>query len=262
MAVLVLIPSAGVLAVKPDSTPAPETRTFSLPPQATEVASGVYYLGTAFDKGRLVEGYAFVRYRPGYAKPPKPGKPSSDTTCYTYLAKEAKWKAVESYLVDPKDAKGLSASFIRRNIAADIDKWEEAAGVNILGDETSGVVDGADTNATDGKNEVMFGAIDEDGVIAVTIVWGYFSAPPPYRELIEWDQVYDAVDFKWSSDGAEDAMDFENIATHELGHSVGMGDLYTDACSEQTMYGYARNGETIKRDLASGDLLGIHSLYS
>jgi hypothetical protein len=56
-------------------------------------------------------------------------------------------------------------------------------------------------------------------------------------------------------------MDFESIATHELGHIMGMADLYDSACSDQTMYGYATNGETHKRSLGTGDIWGIHALY-
>jgi hypothetical protein len=56
-------------------------------------------------------------------------------------------------------------------------------------------------------------------------------------------------------------MDFDNIATHELGHSCGLGDLYTSDCSQQTMYGYASNGETNKRTLECGDIAGISELY-
>jgi hypothetical protein len=65
-----------------------------------------------------------------------------------------------------------------------------------------------------------------------------------------------------SDSGEAGKMDFENIATHELGHSVGLGDLYTDACSEQTMYGYADNGETKKRTLEAGDIKGVQELYA
>lgn len=87
---------------------------------------------------------------------------------------------------------------------------------------------------------------------------------------MEWDQIYDDADFDWSEDcTAEDCtilgnekMDFENIATHELGHSVGLDDLYEDKCSEQTMYGYADDGETKKRNLEAGDITGIQKLYS
>ena len=56
-------------------------------------------------------------------------------------------------------------------------------------------------------------------------------------------------------------MDLQNIATHELGHSAGMGDLYSGSCSTQTMFGYSGYGEIIKRDLATGDIQGIRKLY-
>lgn len=54
---------------------------------------------------------------------------------------------------------------------------------------------------------------------------------------------------------------FESIATHELGHSVGLDDLYDGSCSEQTMYGYATEGETKKRTLEAGDIAGVQELY-
>ena len=49
-------------------------------------------------------------------------------------------------------------------------------------------------------------------------------------------------------------MDVQNIATHELGHGFGLSDLYQSKWSEQTMYGYSYEGDTAKRDLASGDI--------
>ena len=55
-------------------------------------------------------------------------------------------------------------------------------------------------------------------------------------------------------------MDFENIATHELGHSVGMGHP-ADECTEETMYRFASEGETKKRDLNAGDIAGVNQLY-
>ncbi|MDX1607881.1 MAG: matrixin family metalloprotease, partial [Candidatus Spechtbacterales bacterium] len=81
------------------------------------------------------------------------------------------------------------------------------------------------------------------------------------RELVEWDMVFDDVDFNWSTTGDVNAMDFESISTHELGHAVGLADLYTSDCSEETMYGYATEGETKKRDLNSGDITGMSKLY-
>lgn len=245
-----------VLAGKPDLTPGGRAKVV-IPAHATQVAPGVFSLGTAKDKGRVVEGYAFIHFKKGFGK----GKPSPGPTCYGFLAKGAKWKTIENYIVDPENTRGLDGAFIGNNLVADIAKWEAAAGVDILGDEIAGDVDGADLDSPDDKNEVYFGDITEPGAIAITIVWGIFGGPSKGRELIEWDQVYNQVDFDWSATGESDKMDFENIATHELGHSVGLNDLYESACSEQTMYGYADEGETKKRGLEAGDIAGVEELY-
>lgn len=297
---IVLVFSVGVvLAAKPDSTPHKANPsgghpTVVIPAHAVEVAPGVFSLGRAIDKGRVVEGYAFIDYKKGFGK----GKPGTDcgngicepgenarkcpadcsgngggepdaSNCYGFLSKGAKWRTIEPYIVNPANTRGLRGTFVTANIADDISKWETAAGVNILGGEITGLVNGADLQSPDNKNEVYFADIDSNGAIAITIVWGYFYGPPWQRELVEWDQVYDDVDFDWSADcssedctGTDKMMDFENIATHELGHSVGLDDLYDGKCSEQTMYGYAGYGETKKRDLNTGDITGVRKLYS
>ena len=59
--------------------------------------------------------------------------------------------------------------------------------------------DGADEVAPDGVNEVLFADLSDAGVIAVTITWGIFSGPPPGRELIEWDLVFEDPDFVWGN---------------------------------------------------------------
>ncbi len=224
----------------------------------------VVYLGKAFDKksGKEVEGYAIVHYAKNFAKPAKPG---TGTTCYGYLAKGAKWKGeAENWTVDSFNNAGLGSDFVRSNMDSDITKWESAAGtgVDILGQGTLSEASITVSNSLDNKNEVTFAPISNAGTIAVTYIWGIFGGPLAGRELVEWDQIY-STKYAWSKDAAGDtsSMDFENIATHELGHSVGMNDLYTSKCSDQTMYGYASYGEITKRDLAPGDITGIDLLY-
>ncbi len=56
-------------------------------------------------------------------------------------------------------------------------------------------------------------------------------------------------------------MDWQNIATHETGHGLGLADVYQNACNQVTMYGYSTEGETIKRDLATPDITGLQKLY-
>lgn len=235
---------------------------FQLPANAVQVADNVYSLGTAFDKksGQQVEGYAIIHRQDGAAK--SGAAKATATACYKFLAKDAKWKWLEPWIVNPNNTRGLDPTFVFNNLTLDIGKWETAAAFNILDDGTmTDVTLVADTTAPDNQNEVYFADIDGSNTIAVTIIWGIFGGPTFNRQLVEWDQVYDDVTFNWSMSGEAGKMDFENIATHELGHSMGMADLYNSNCSQETMYGYAAFGETIKRDLNAGDIAGINKLY-
>ena len=256
-----------VLAVSITVLAKPNVPEFSIPEHAVQVSEGVFSLGHARDvDGRIVEGFAFIDYRKGFDHKPnhnpggRGGNGGGGSKCYAFLARGAKWKTNEPYIVDPSNTAGLNEGFVRSNLAEDIHEWEAAAGVNILGNEVAGSVDKTNIGNLNGKNEVIFADIGSSGAIAVTIVWGIFSGPPRGRELVEWDQVYDDADFAWSSSGASEAMDFENIAQHELGHSVGMGHP-ENTCTEETMYAFASAGETKKRTLNDGDIAGINNLY-
>ena len=255
-----------VLAQPPDRVPATNDKsnigvTVTIPANAVEVADGVFSLGTGTDvDGRVVQGFMFVDK---HAKPPGAGggNGGGSAKCYAFLANGAKWKTIESWIVNTANTEFLIDSFVFSNLAGNIQKWEDSAGANILGagnTTTAALV--ADTSSPDGANEVYFGDVGSPGAIAVTIVWGIFAGPPSQRQLVEWDQVYDQVDYDWSSAGEAGKMDFENIATHEIGHSDGMGHP-DDSCTEETMYRFAAAGETKKRTLNAGDIAGIQVLY-
>lgn len=251
------------------ATVAPSGAEVVIPAHAVAVASHVFYLGSAIDpaSGKVVHGYAFLHPKSNAAKPGGAG--SGNTTCYSVMARGAKWKTSEPWVTNPSNAAGLDGGFVFSNLASDIAKWEDATD-GVLGNGIAGVILGdgaltsdtliADTLSPDGANEVYFGGIADPGVIAVTIVWGIFSGPTFARELVEWDQVYDDADYAWSATGAAGAMDFENIATHELGHTIGLGHP-SDSCADETMYRFASLGETKKRTLNTGDVAGANQLY-
>ena len=275
---ILAVMSTGVVLAMPNLVPATNMhsgRTVNIPAHAIQVADNVFSLGVSIDPetGEPVEGYAIIHYRQGFHHNPNhSGGPGGGGTsnCFGFLANGAKWKTLEPWIVNTTNGEGLSSSFVFDNLTADISKWEDAAdgtvgsgaGINILG---SGSITSAalvaDTSSPDNQNEVYFGNVSNSGAIAVTIVWGIFGGPPSGRKLIEWDMIFDEVDFNWSATGEAGKMDFENIATHELGHSVGMADLYTLSCSEETMYGFAAFGETKKQTLEAGDITGVSTLY-
>ncbi len=65
----------------------------------------------------------------------------------------------------------------------------------------------------------------------------------------------------WSTSGEAGKLDVQNIATHELGHWLLLGDLYGAGDTEKTMYGSTAYGETKKRTLESDDIAGVRHLY-
>jgi hypothetical protein len=245
--------------------PVKENRTIKVEGATPE--HPVVSLGKAFDKksGQEIEGYAIVHFAKNASAS---SKPTAGSTCYGYLPGGAKWKNVEPWVIDPLNTGELGPDFVLLNMTKDIAKWEDAAdgtvgdskGVNILGDGALSAASIIPSSAANDRNEVTFAHVDTQGAIAVTYVWGIFSGPTVKRQLVEWDQVYN-TDYAWSATGEAGKMDFENIATHELGHAVGMADLYTSGCAEETMYGYADYAQTNKQDLNGGDILGINLLY-
>lgn len=230
--------------------------TVVIPAHAVEVAPGVFDLGTAIDvDGRVVEGFMFLHdNKKENAKPPWAGGggKGGDTKCYETFAKGAKWKTVEQYITGP----GVDTAVTQ----ASLDSWN--AVFTIFGARDAlGVVDGADDVSPDGKNEVEFVNLGPSNTIAYTIVWGIFGGPPRNRELVEWDAVFN-TDYAFGDADVDGnaVMDYQNIATHEFGHSAGLTHP-TDTCTEETMYAFADFGETKKRDLNAGDISGINSLY-
>lgn len=246
-------------------------RPVTLPSPASSIAEEIVSLGSAIDpqSGKLVDGIKIIKYRTdirGNAKPPQAG---GGTTCYSYLANGARWKAAEPWIMNPSNASSLNSSTVFQLQSDGVAKWEDAAdgvvgsgaGFNIMGNGTqTNATLSAESTSPDGNNEVYFAPIPQNGVIAVTTVWGIFRGPASGRELVEWDQVFDDQDFTWSTTGAPGTMDFDNIAVHEIGHAVGMGHP-SNTCVQETMYAYADFGETIKRDLNTGDITGINALY-
>jgi len=180
------------------------------------------------------------------------------STCYAFLSpSKVKWPSTASYVINPINSQGLSEDFIKSAISQSAETWDSATSKEIANDNYT-----IDTTAVygkrDGKNAIVFGDNYQDpNVIGVTSVW-YNTRT---RAILEFDMSFEE-DFKWG-DASQDSslMDLQNIATHELGHAFGMGDIYKDACSAVTMYGYSDYGEIEKRTLEQPDIKGLQTLY-
>lgn len=219
--------------------------------------------------GKKVKGIAII-YRISPLQTAKPTATINNSLCYGYYAQGVKWKTIEPWVFDPDNNQGLDPNTLFNIENKDILKWEDAADgktgnrkyVDILGNGSiTSIPASIDLLSPDGINEAYFGDIQTPGVVAVTVVWGVFDGPINDRQIVEWDRVFNDVQFLWSTKGDPTKIDFENISTHEFGHSVGLIDIYDSTCYQQTMYGYVSFGQTIKRTLENGDINGINLLY-
>ncbi len=132
--------------------------------------------------------------------------------------------------------------------------WDDATGAAILAGVTAGSA--ATAGTMDGVNQIDFVSLGASSTIAVTTTWyNRFTG-----QAVESDGQYNTY-YAWATDGSAGAMDVLNIATHEVGHTFGLDHPKGGGISCLTMYAYANQGETQKRTLGDGDVLGIRALY-
>jgi hypothetical protein len=241
-----------------------------------------------------LEKIEFIHWRKGFAKPgtdcgngdcepgenwkkcpedcPKRGEeepPEPTPTCYAvskYGKRYLKWRELPvDYVINPTDS-GLNDDDVTTAISAGADEWDfyvEDEDTELFG--TYAVNYSVAYGNLDDNNAICFGDYYLDpGIIGAATVW----YNPATKTIVEFDIVFE-TDYTWGYAGTTSetelgdtsVMDLQNIAIHELGHGVGLDDVYEDTCSEVTMYGISVEGETKKRTLEEPDIIGILILY-
>jgi len=224
--------------------------------------SGVMVIAKAItpqDKGKAnapdLEKIEFIHYKKDFAKPA--GKPAKQPSCYKFFPAKVRWVSFPvSYVINPQNPQNLTQEFIGSAVSTSAETWDAATVRDLMNDNytfDSSIAYGVQNF----ENAITFGNYPTAGVIAVTTVW----YNPATKAIVEFDMMFD-TDWMWGDATVNlGAMDLQNIATHELGHGVGLSDVYETNCSLVTMYGYSDYGETQKRDLAAPDIKGLQTLY-
>lgn len=185
---------------------------------------------------------------------PSPTIKKSGETCYSFLG--AKWPALPvKYVINPSNSQGLSRSFIKSAISTSAETWDKVIGKELFNDNF--VVDiSAVPRVRDGKNTLGFGFYPSNSIVALTSVWVSQEG-----EILEADTLFNTALMFGDAAINPNVLDLQSIATHELGHVIGLGDIYSSSCTAVTMYGVSFFGDINKRTLERADIRGIRKLY-
>ena len=188
-----------------------------------------------------------------YAKPPSAAKPPKVATCFKLMG--VSWKSTPvSYVINSSTQEGLGEQYVLSAISTSAETWDDATSKELFNSYSVGEVE---YGVLDRVNAIAFGPYNDNNVIAVTSIW-YDRRT---RGIVEFDILFNE-DYVWGDAGSTgEQMDLQNIATHELGHAIGLADIYTDSCSDVTMYGYSWYEETKKQTLEPADITGLQSIY-
>jgi hypothetical protein len=190
-----------------------------------------------------------------YTKETKPVKPTT-SSCYKLMG--VKWNTLPvNYVINPTNSGLTDESFVTGAISTAAETWDAATSQELFNNAFT-IDSSAKYGVQNYKNEIAFGPYSQSSVIAVTSIW--YSKRT--KQIIEFDMLFNTY-YKWgeNANSSVPIMDLQNIATHELGHAVGLNDIYTTSCSGVTMYGYSDYGDIAKRDLALPDITGLRLMY-
>jgi len=224
------------------------------------VAVAISNQGAEKSKAPDLEKIEFIHWKKDFAKP-EAAKAPKPPSCYKFLTpgkNPIRWQDLPvNYVINPVNpVQTLDETFVTSAVSASAETWDAATGKELMNDAY--IIDYSATYGVQNyENAIAFGDYPTTGVIAVTTVW----YNPATKAIVEFDVMFD-TDWTWG-DAILDStkMDLQNIATHELGHGVGLADVYDKACETVTMYGYSTNGETQKRTLEQPDITGLQKLY-
>jgi len=220
------------------------------------VALAISNQGAEKSKAPDLEKIEFIHWKKDFVKPRTvAAKAPKLPACYKLLG--VKWTTLPvNYVINPNNPQGLVESFITSAVSTSAETWDAATSKELMNNNYATDL-AVRYGVQDYKNAITFGNYPTTGVIAVTTIW----YNPATKAIVEFDVMFD-TDWTWGDAKIDSTkMDLQNIATHELGHGVGLADIYSTACSAVTMYGYSSNGDVEKRTLEQPDISGLQKMY-
>ena len=185
-----------------------------------------------------------------------------------YILMGRKWTQVDPQIkMSLKDDSLFAATGLSRNgalvaVSAAANTWDDSTSRNLFFD--GGAILTTTPNwKFDGVNNMAFTPYATGcSALASTGVWYKTQGIPSGQAypILESDMTFNS-NLKWTTTGEAGKLDFQSVVLHELGHTIGLGDLYgrSQFSKETIQVMHYYNG--VKRTLGNGDIYGEWLLY-
>ena len=155
---------------------------------------------------------------------------------------------------------GLNPTSVAAAVGAAANTWDAAAGKELFSDSGVTVSSTVKADTYDKTNVAAWKYLSSaPSALAYSRTWYSLNKQgTPYYSALESDLSFNTR-YGWSTSGSN--YDVQTVALHELGHTIGLGDLYGKSQftgdTRQIMHYYTG----VKRTLGNGDKTGAWVLY-
>jgi uncharacterized protein (TIGR03437 family) len=165
-----------------------------------------------------------------------------------------------TYTIDSAGSDNIPFSEVEQAITASFQSWEDVPTStiafqrkpNFTSDKS--LLSGAFETFWIENSTIVGGGGDIAGALAVTFT--LFALDN--GEIIDASMVFNGNEFTWATDGRADAIDVQEVATHEIGHSIGL-DHSPNAAA--TMFPRTGQGRVQNRSLSPDDHIAASVIY-
>lgn len=168
------------------------------------------------------------------------------------LSSSYKWATPPVWRVNPANFSGLSPEMVEAAVRSGPTQWAQAGSTFTFtwGGRVTDTV-----TAVDGRNVVIFRNVlkpDNSSALASTYSW--------WKNGVRYDSdiTFWMKPFFTGTSGCASGWYIEDVATHEIGHTLGIGHSPLAAA---TMYYSASRCEQVKRTLAADDIAAVRAQY-
>jgi hypothetical protein len=155
----------------------------------------------------------------------------------------------------------MSTTAVQSAIANAANTWDDATNQNLFADANLvTTTTSANAGTYDGKNTIAWKTLS-CSYLGYAQTWYRLNKVDGYYPILESDITCNGR-YPYNTNGASSGIDVQTLVTHELGHTIGLGDIYNNPAfskdTRQVMHYYTG----LKRTLGNGDKTGVWALYN